>query len=293
MKLLLICLILGGMYLQLGSQDLEIQINPEKVTDNIYLLYGAGGNVGLFLGKDGAVMIDDQYANVSEKIMAVVDSLSDNALKYLINTHWHGDHTGGNAFFANQGATIIAHENVRERLSHKQIRPFGRSTEAAPESAWPVLTFNDKMQIHINGESLQLIHHHNAHTDGDAFIYFPSNKVLHMGDCFFKNRFPYIDVAMGGTPDGLIATVEAALMICDEDTQIIPGHGTLADKQDLKDYHQMLLIMRDRVKSEVANGTTMDALDVSALTKGFKAWGEGFISGEKFVNTLYKAYSDL
>lgn len=291
MKLLLPLLALSLSF-SLLSQDLEIQINPQKVTDNIYILYGAGGNIGLFIGEDGAVMIDDQYAKVSQKILAVVDSLSETSIKYLINTHWHGDHTGGNAFFAGQGATIVAHENVRERLSHTQLRPFGRSTEPSPEIAWPVLTYNDKMQIHINGESLQLIHHHNAHTDGDAFIFFPAHNVLHMGDCFFKSRFPFIDVVMGGTPDGLIHAVEAALMISDEDTQIIPGHGTLADKQDLKDYHQMLGIMRDRVKTEVTNDTPLDALDLAALTEGFEAWGAGFISGEKFVKMLYNFYSE-
>lgn len=274
------------------AQDIEVQINPDKVTDNIYLLYGAGGNIGLFLGEDGAVMIDDQFAKMSDKIMSVVDSLSETPIRYLINTHWHGDHTGGNAYFAEKGATIVAHENVRERLSHDQIRPFGRSTEAAPEIAWPTLTYNDEMQIHINGESLQLIHHHNAHTDGDAFIYFPSYNVLHMGDCFFRNRFPFIDVQMGGSPDGLIEAVAGALMLCDEDTKIIPGHGILSDKQDLLDYHQMLKIMRDRVKAEIKKTTAEDALDFASLTKGFEAWGTGFISGEKFVKTLYKAYME-
>lgn len=292
MKLVVGILTLLSVSLYSFAQNLEIQINPEKVTDDIYLLYGAGGNIGLFLGEDGAVMIDDQFAKVSEKIMSVVDSLSDTDIKYLINTHWHGDHTGGNAFFAEKGATIVAHENVRERLSHDQIRPFGRSTEAAPEIAWPVLTYNDKMQIHINGESLQLIHHHNAHTDGDAFVFFPSYNVLHMGDCFFKNRFPYVDVAMGGSPEGLIQAVEAALMITDEDTKIIPGHGTLADKQHLQDYHQMLLIMRDRVKTELNNGTALDVLDVATLIKGYEAWGDGFISGEKYVKMLGTFYSE-
>ncbi len=270
----------------------KVRIKPIKVTEDIYMLVGAGGNIGLFLGAEGTVMIDDQFAPLAPKISAVIDSLADTNIKYLINTHWHGDHTGGNMAFAEKGATIVAHDNVRERLSKQQIRPFGRSTEAAPEMAWPKLTFSESMSVHINGESIQLIHHHNAHTDGDAFVYFPSYNVLHMGDCFFRSRFPYVDVDMGGTPDGIIAAVEAALMISDEDTKIIPGHGDLSDKEDLSTYHQMLMIMRDRIKRELKNGTAMEDLDIAGLSKGFEEWGTGFISADKFVKMLYKFYSE-
>lgn len=270
----------------------DIEITSLKVTDNIYMLVGAGGNIGVFIGPEGIVMIDDQFAPFAPKIKAAINSLSSSEIKYLINTHWHGDHTGGNEAFAKMGATIVAHDNVRERLSHKQIRPFGKSAEAAPEQAWPRLTFNEKMNVHINGESIQLIHHHHAHTDGDAFVYFPSYNVLHMGDCFFKNRFPFVDVDMGGTPDGIIEAVAGALMLADEDTKIIPGHGTLSTKQDLSDYQQMLLIMRSRVKKELDNGVSQKDLNYEELTKGYAAWGDGFISGEKYVKMLYNFYTE-
>lgn len=272
--------------------DIEVEITSLEVTENIFMLVGAGGNIGVFLGPEGTVMIDDQFAPFAPKIKAVIDSLAETNIKYLINTHWHGDHTGGNEAFAKMGATIVAHDNVRERLSHKQIRPFGKSTEAAPELAWPRLTFSEQMNVHINGESIQLIHHHNAHTDGDAFVYFPSYNVLHMGDCFFKGRFPFVDVDMGGTPDGIIEAVAAALMLADEDTKIIPGHGTLATKQDLSDYNQMLLIMRSRIKKEIQNGVLQEDLNYEELTKGYEDWGTGFISGEKYVKMLYNYFSE-
>jgi len=274
------------------AQREKTPITPVQVTDRIIMLKGSGGNIGVFLDDDGVIMIDDQFAYMADKISAAIAEQTDMPIKYLINTHWHGDHTGGNEIFGNKGATIIAHDNVRKRLSTDQIRPFGRTTAASPVIAWPKLTYNEEFTIHTKEESIELIHVHNAHTDGDSFVYFPMSNVLHMGDTFFVGRFPFVDVDMGGSPDGLIAAVEAALMIVDEDTQIIPGHGELSNKQNLKDYHQMLLIMRDRVKAAMADGMAEDAVDVETLTKGFESWGTGFINGEKYVKMLWKSYSE-
>ncbi|MBT8233477.1 MAG: MBL fold metallo-hydrolase [Saprospiraceae bacterium] len=270
----------------------EIDIKPIKVTDNIYMLTGGGGNIGLCVGEDGIVMIDDQFAPLSEKINATLREISDQEIKYLINTHWHGDHTGGNENFANDGATIVAHDNVHKRLSTEQIRPFGRTTPASPEAAWPQLTFDERMTIHFNGQSIHLIHIHNAHTDGDAFVYFPEDNVLHMGDCFFKDRFPYIDRDMGGSPDGAIKAVELALMIADGETQIIPGHGSLANKDDLLRYHTMLITMRDRIKKVIKENVSEEDLDFDSLTQDYETWGGGFINNEKMVKTFFSAYTD-
>ena len=268
----------------------DVTITTEQVTDNIYMLQGSGGNIAILTGEDGTIMVDDQFAPLSDKIMAAIKDISDQSVHYLLNTHWHGDHTGGNENFANAGATIIAHDNVRKRLSTEQLRPFGRSTPASPEAAWPQLTFNDEMHIHYNNENIHLIHNHNAHTDGDAFVYFSDSNVLHMGDCFFKDRFPYIDRDMGGSPDGYIKAVSQAILITDSDTKIIPGHGALATKQDLLNYYNMLITMRDRVKKSISDGQTMEEALEANLTEGYESWGTGFINEEAIVNVLYGAY---
>jgi len=266
----------------------EIKIVAENVSDNIYMLKGSGGNIGVITGPDGTLMIDSQFAPLSEKIKAAIHELSDTSIVYLVNTHWHGDHTGGNENFGMDGATIIAHDNVRERLTTENVRPFRGTTPPAPEMAWPVITFNDEMSLHINGESLHLFHVHNAHTDGDSFIYFPKANVLHMGDCFFKDRFPYIDTDLGGSVAGAISAVEKAFMICDEETKIIPGHGDLASLEDLRKYFAMLNTMNDRVKNVSTAESTIEDLDIESLTEGYEDWGSGFINGESFCKTILK-----
>lgn len=277
-------------YASVAQKFDDVVIKSTQLTDNIYMLQGRGGNIGVFTGPDGTLVIDDQFAPLSDKIKTVIDSLSDNPIKYLINTHWHGDHTGGNANFAKMGATIIAHENARERLMKEQVRPFRGAIPAAEEKAWPELTFADKMSLHLNGENIHAIHYHAAHTDGDALIYFPKNNVLHMGDCFFKNRFPFIDIDLGGNPKGIIIVIEAALMLCDDNTKIIPGHGNLANKSDLQSYHTMLKEMDRRITESIEAGISIDDANISKLTEGYESWGEGFISSEKMVKTLYNAY---
>jgi len=286
-------LILSLISIAISSQDWDkIEVTSQEVADGIYMLVGGGGNIAISVGNDGVLMIDDQFAPLSEKINTTIDNITDKEIRYLINTHWHGDHTGGNENFANNGATIIAHDNVRKRLSTDQVRPFGRTTPASSEEAWPKLTFNDNMSVHFNGQSIQLIHIHNAHTDGDAFVYFPESNVLHMGDCFFKDRFPFIDRDMGGSPDGAIKAVEVAMMIADSETKIIPGHGSLASKNDLLKYHSMLVTMRDRILKVVKDNVDEENLDITALTKDYETWGGGFINPEKMVKTLYNAYKE-
>lgn len=285
---LVICFFIAG---AMSAQKFDdVLITTHKLNDQVSVLFGAGGNIAVFYGPDGVLMIDDQFAELSDKINEAIDSITTQEVRYVVNTHWHGDHTGGNLAFAEDGAVIVAHKAVKERLSTDQIRPFKRSAKAAPKLAWPSLTFDEEMQLEFNGEKIHLLHVHNAHTDGDAFVYFPSHNILHMGDCFFRNKFPYIDLDSGGSPEGAIAAVEAAIMICDEGTQIIPGHGAIANKEDLKRYHQMLKIITDRVEKAISNGATKNNLPVASLTEGFDTWGDGFISAETFTKTLYKAY---
>jgi len=270
----------------------DVTITTEQVTDNIYMLQGSGGNIAILTGEDGTIMVDDQFAPLSDKIMAAIKDISDQSVHYLLNTHWHGDHTGGNEKFANAGATIIAHDNVRKRLSTDNVRPFGRTTPAAPKAAWPQLTFNDEMHIHYNNENIHLIHNHNAHTDGDAFVYFSDSNVLHMGDCFFKDRFPFIDTELGGSPDGYIKAVSKAVLITDTDTKIIPGHGSLATKEDLINFYSMLITMRDRVKKAISDGQSLEEALEANLTEGYESWGTGFINDEKIIKVLFGAYGE-
>jgi cyclase len=293
MKNGLLILILATTYVTTIMAQIDFSnviITTEQVTDNIYMLQGSGGNIAILTGEDGTLMVDDQFAPLSDKIMAAIKDISDQPVHYLLNTHWHGDHTGGNENFANAGATIIAHDNVRKRLSTDNVRPFGRTTLASPEAAWPQLTFNDEMHIHYNNENIHLIHNHNAHTDGDAFVYFSDSNVLHMGDCFFKDRFPFIDRDMGGSPDGYIKAVSQAILITDSDTKIIPGHGSLASKVDLLNYYNMLITMRDRVKKSISDGQSLEEALEANLTEGYESWGTGFINNEKIVKVLYEAY---
>ncbi|NNF32865.1 MAG: MBL fold metallo-hydrolase [Saprospiraceae bacterium] len=281
-------LLLLGLQIQ-AQQDWDaVEIIPEKINENLYVLFGAGGNIGLFMGEDGTLIIDDQYAPLSEKIKAAINGLTDDPVKYVVNTHWHGDHTGGNEAFGNDGATIIAHSNVRKRLSTEQVmKAFNRTVPPSPEAAWPVITFEEDISLHVNGDDLMIFHVHNAHTDGDAFVYFKNSNVLHMGDCFFKGRFPFIDLGSGGSIDGAIRAVAVALMIVDEETVIIPGHGTLASKQDLLKYSQMLHTMRDRVKKAVAEGKTIDEIKTAGLDEGYEEWGTGFINVATFVDFIW------
>ncbi len=278
--------------IQIFSQGFdEVQIISHQITDNVYMLEGMGGNIGLFVGENEVIMIDDQFAELSDKLNAAILKISDHPIKYLVNTHWHGDHTGGNEVFANNGSTIVAHENVRERLSNDQLRPFRRSTPASPEAAWPTVTFDENMKIHVGQESIHLIHIHNAHTDGDALIYFPRSNVLHMGDCFFNKLFPYVDLDSGGTPDGAIEAVKAALLLADDNTQIIPGHGPAANRTDLLAYQTMWNTMRDRIKEAIERGVTKDNADFAILVEGYENWEWSFITAEKFITMMFSAYA--
>ena len=272
-----------------SQQDFsKVEITSEKIADNVYVLFGSGGNIGVSIGDDGVLIIDDQYAPLSEKIKTAINKLSDEPVKYVVNTHWHGDHTGGNENFGNDGATIVAHSNVRKRLSKEQVmRAFNRTVPPSPEAAWPVITFDEDISIHINNDDIMIFHVHNAHTDGDAFVYFKNANVLHMGDCFFKGRFPFIDLGSGGSIDGAIKAVAAALMIVDEDTAIIPGHGTMATKADLVEYSNMLHTMRDRVKKAMAEGKTIEEIKEAGLDEGYEEWGTGFINVATFVDFIW------
>ena len=252
------------------------------------MLEGAGGNVGILISDDEVLMIDDQFAPLSEKLMAKIKELSGGKTTRLINTHFHGDHSGGNENFGNEGAMIIAHENVRKRMA-TPIKRSGQVQPPAPAIALPVITYQEGMELHFLNEPIIVKHVHNAHTDGDSFVFLPESNVLHMGDCFFNGRFPFIDLSSGGSLRGALVAAKTALMLVDEDTQIIPGHGPMATQEDLVKYENFLTVMHDRITKFVADGGTKDTMDPAVLTKGFEDFSWGFINAERFAGIILES----
>jgi len=271
----------------------KVEIKTEKVADNIYMLVGSGGNIGVLVGEDGVFMIDSQYSPLSEKISKAIAELSDQPVKILFNTHWHGDHTGGNENFGKKDALIVAHENVKARMSTEQKRPFNRTTPAAPKVAQPAITFDKEMTFHLNGEDILIFHFHHGHTDGDAIVYFPKSNVIHMGDTYFKGRYPYVDLGSGGSVDGVLKTINEVIFLADDDTKIIPGHGSLSNREELIEYRNVIMLIRDRVKKAIASGMTLEEVKASNLTKEFdEDWGAGFIKPGRLMDIFYSDFSN-
>lgn len=269
----------------------KIEITVEKAAENIYVLKGSGGNIGIAVSDNGVYMIDDQFAPLTDKILAAIATVTDQPVRFLVNTHWHGDHTGGNENIGNKGATIIAHENVRKRMSTKQFRGMGRIVEPSPAAALPQITFTDDLTIYLDSITpMMVMHVHDAHTDGDSFVYFPEQNVLHMGDTFFGGNYPFIDLNSGGSIDGLLEALNTALFIVNEKTVIIPGHGDLSNRQVLKAYRDVLADIRERVKTAKDDGKTLEAIKEMGLTKEWDdTRGQGFIGAEKIVEFVYNS----
>ena len=270
------------------AQEEEVIIKTHKLTDNIYMLEGQGGNIGVFVGDDGVFVIDDQFAHLADKIEATIKTLSDKPITFLVNTHYHGDHVGGNENMANLGATIISHDNVRKRLAEDP----NRKGKMMAHKALPVITFNDKLSLHINGEEILVFHAENAHTDGDALLYFTESNVLHTGDNFFSGRYPYIDLDSGGSVEGYIKAVKQALIVIDDDTKIIPGHGEVSNAIDYKSFLHMMEDFKAIVLSEIEKGKTEEEVSSNkSLTKTYDDLGYSwsFINSEKIRRTFYKS----
>ncbi len=266
-----------------------VQITAIPVTEGIFMLTGSGGNIGLSVGGDDAFVIDDQYAPLTDKIKAAIAEKTDHPIRFVINTHWHGDHTGGNEHMGETGALIVAHENVRKRMSTEQfLAAFDTKVPPAPEGALPVVTFTDAVTFHWNGDDIRVFHVAPAHTDGDAVIHFQRADVIHAGDTFFNGFYPFIDASTGGNIDGMIAASETILALSDDATKIIPGHGPLGTKADLQAYHDMLVLARDRIKKLIAGGKDRDAVVAAKPTADLDAeWGDGFLQPDVWVGIVY------
>jgi glyoxylase-like metal-dependent hydrolase (beta-lactamase superfamily II) len=274
----------------LAQQDLsQVEIQTQKLADTVYMMTGAGGNLGLSVGEDAVFLIDDQFAPLTPRIQAAIAKITDKPVKFVLNTHWHFDHTGGNENLGGAGALIIAHENVRKRLSAEGlIEFFGMKTKPEPKVALPVITFTRDLTFHINGDELFAHHVARAHTDGDAIIQFKKSNVIHMGDTFFNRLYPFIDTSSGGTVGGVIAAADLVLRLADDDTKIIPGHGPLGNKADLEAYREMLATVSARVRGLVRQGRTLEQVVAAKPTAKYdEVWGKGFLPPEKFVAMLY------
>jgi cyclase len=268
-----------------GQQDFsKVEIKATKVAGSVYMLEGSGGNIGVCAGEDGIVIVDDQFAPLANKIREALKGISDKPLKFVINTHFHGDHTGGNSEFGPE-ATIIAHENVRKRLQEGGPPPGG--AKPASKEALPVITFNDKTSVHVNGEEIRAVHFPHAHTDGDSVIFFKQANVVHMGDNFVTYGFPFVDVKSGGSISGMIAGDEKVLGMLSADVKIIPGHGPLSTAADLRKFIDLLKDTRGIVAEGIKQGKTVQQMKDEHVLAKYESLGKGFIKTDGWIDTLY------
>jgi len=274
---------------QAQLQAPDTQVRTEKVAEGIYVLFGNGGNVGVSAGPDGVFIIDDQYAPMTPALSAAIAEISDSPVRFVINTHWHGDHTGGNENFGKMGAVVIAHDNVRARMSVPQAMEFfKRAVPASPPGALPVITFSDSVSLHLNGDDVRVIHVADAHADGDAIIHFRKVNVIHAGDTFFNGWYPFIDADSGGSIAGLMAAIDAMLALSDDGTRIIAGHGPVAGKAELEAYRKMLVETVTRIRTLRAEGKTADEIVAAAPNAADydKTWATAFINPERYVRMI-------
>ncbi len=278
-KCLLGSAVLAGLSTGALAQDWDkVEIKTQPLRGGIYALYGSGGNIGVSVGEDGIILIDDQYAPLTDKIKAAIEAISDQPIRYVVNTHFHGDHTGGNENLGDT-AVIVAHDNVRQKLSEGAfIKSFNMKMDPQPKVALPSITFNSEMSLHMNGEDARIIHVKNAHTDGDSIIYFRGSNVIHMGDIMFNGMFPFIDVDNGGDIDGVLMGLDLAIEAIDEETIVIPGHGQVTDKAGLIAYRKTMAELRDVVAKLKDEGKTLEEVQAMDPFKDYDLiqFGDGW-----------------
>jgi len=291
--LLLAAGVLAGGLTAAQDQDFsKVQMKVSKVAGNVYMIEGAGGNIGASVGDDGIIIVDDQYAPLAEKIQAALKGITDKPVRFIINTHYHPDHTGGNAYFQKQ-APIIAQDNVRKRLESGGGGGNGGSihmdTKPAPHEALPIITFDHDVTVHLNGEDIRALYFPAGHTDGDSIIFFSHSNVVHMGDDFVTYGFPFIDVESGGSINGLIDAVAKVISELPPDAKIIPGHGKVSNLDDMRAYVAMLKETRDAVQKALKDGKTLDQMKQAKLLDPWKKYSGEFVTQDVFLETLYNS----
>ena len=279
------------------AQDIDferVEVETIPVAENIYMLTGEGGNIGVATGEDGVLLIDDQYAPLTDKIKAAVDAIAEEPIIFVLNTHWHGDHTGGNENLGNSGVTIVAHDEVYNRMSTEQfIEAFESTVPASPPAALPKITYNDTATFHLNGQTIQGFHVESAHTDGDTVIHFPEADVIHTGDVYFNGIYPFIDASSGGSIAGMIQAVDRVLALAGDNTKIIPGHGALSNRAELEVYRQMLVDVQAKTEEAIAQGLTLEEFIASNPTAEYdNTLGKGFLTPEQFQTIVYQSLAE-
>lgn len=271
----------------LAQQNFDtVQVRSQALGGGVYMLTGAGGNLGLSVGDDAVFLVDDQFAPLTPKILAAIAAITPKPVRFVVNTHWHWDHTGGNENLGRAGALIVAHENVRRRMSTEQfVQAFNQRVPPSPPEALPVVTFTESVTFHINGDSLVVLHVPPAHTDGDAIVFFARANVLHMGDLFVSAGLPFVDRSSGGTNAGVLAAADRALSLANARTRIIPGHGPVADRARLQAWRDMLAALHDRMRREIAAGRSLDEILAQRITEPYAREFPG--GHDRFLRTLH------
>jgi glyoxylase-like metal-dependent hydrolase (beta-lactamase superfamily II) len=287
--LVLLLLVVAPVQAQQEPDWSKVEIKATKVAGNVYVLEGLGGNIGVSVGNDGILIVDDQFAPLADKIRAALKTLDQGKLRFILNTHWHGDHTGSNVAFGPEG-TIIAHDNVRKRLSTEQYNAFfKRKTPPSPKEALPVITFNQSLSVHFNGEEIRAIHFPQGHTDGDSVVFFTSSNVVHLGDDFFAGSFPFVDLDSGGSVEGLTKNIGELITKIPAGAKLIPGHGPISTVDDLKAYHRMLVETTDIVRKKIAAKKSLEEIKKEGLPAEWNSWGAGFIKTEAWIELIHRS----
>jgi glyoxylase-like metal-dependent hydrolase (beta-lactamase superfamily II) len=279
----------------LAAQDDKVEYLPTKLSDTVTMLKGRGGNVAVSAGADGVFIIDDQLEPLTDQLLAAIRAIDQRPVRFVINTHYHGDHVGGNEALGRAGSVIIAHDNIHRRMSTDQFNHFmGDTTPAWPADALPVVTFSDKVTLHLNGEPVTAHHVPRGHTDGDSIVHFPQSKVLHMGDIFFNGLYPYIDLDGGGSIQGMIAAVDVGITLAVENTQVIPGHGPMSDRAGLIEYRGFLVEARDNVQALIDEGRSLqEAIAAKPTAKWDDALGGVWITPEQLATFIYNSLTGV
>ena len=279
----------------LDAQEDKVEYVPTTLSPTVTMIKGRGGNIAVSSGEDGVFIIDDQLKPLTDQLLAAIRQVSDQPIRFVINTHYHGDHVGGNEAIGKSGAVIIAHDNIHQRMSADQFNHFwNETTPAWPKESLPVVTFNDQVTLHLNGEAVKVAHVPHGHTDGDSIVHFPASNVLHMGDIYFNGLYPYIDLDGGGSIQGMIAAVELGISLADEETQVIPGHGPMSNLQGLTEYHAFLTAARDNVQGLIDQGMSLDqAVAAKPTAEWDDALGKIWITPEQLVIFIYNSLTGV